>query len=77
MSTDTPLMQQYKKIKEEYQNEILMFRLGDFYEMFFEDAKIASKELGLTLTKRNKEKRTRCSFGQEFLIIRWLPTLQS
>ncbi len=56
MSTDTPLMQQYKKIKEEYQNEVLMFRLGDFYEMFFEDAKIASKELGLTLTKRNKEK---------------------
>ena len=49
-------MQQYKKIKEEYKNEILMFRLGDFYEMFFEDAKIASKELGLTLTKRNKEK---------------------
>lgn len=43
MSADTPLMQQYKKIKEEYQNEILMFRLGDFYEMFFEDAKIASK----------------------------------
>ena len=56
MSTDTPLMQQYKKIKEEYKNEILMFRLGDFYEMFFEDAKVASKELGLTLTKRNKEK---------------------
>ena len=56
MSADTPLMQQYKKIKEEYKNEILMFRLGDFYEMFFEDAKIASKELELTLTKRNKEK---------------------
>ena len=56
MSADTPLMQQYKKIKKDYQNEILMFRLGDFYEMFFEDAKIASKELGLTLTKRNKEK---------------------
>lgn len=56
MSTDTPLMLQYKKIKEEYKNEILMYRLGDFYEMFFEDAKIASKELGLTLTKRNKEK---------------------
>ena len=35
MSADTPLMQQYKKIKEEYKNEILMFRLGDFYEMFF------------------------------------------
>ena len=56
MSADTPLMQQYKKIKEEYPNEILMYRLGDFYEMFFEDAKVASKELGLTLTKRNKEK---------------------
>lgn len=56
MSTDTPLMTQYKKIKEEYKNEILMYRLGDFYEMFFEDAKVASKELGLTLTKRNKEK---------------------
>ncbi|WP_336156031.1 DNA mismatch repair protein MutS [Fusobacterium polymorphum] len=56
MSADTPLMQQYKKIKEEYKNEILMFRLGDFYEMFFEDAETASKELGLTLTKRNREK---------------------
>ena len=56
MSADTPLMQKYKKIKEEYKNEILMFRLGDFYEMFFEDAKTASKELGLTLTKRNREK---------------------
>ncbi len=56
MSADTPLMEQYKKIKEEYKNEILMFRLGDFYEMFFEDAKTASKELGLTLTKRNREK---------------------
>ena len=56
MSADTPLMQQYKKIKKDYQNEILMFRLGDFYEMFFEDAKTASKELGLTLTKRNREK---------------------
>ena len=49
-------MIQYKEIKEEYQNAILLFRLGDFYEMFFEDAKIASKELGLTLTSRNREK---------------------
>lgn len=56
MFADTPLMAQYKKIKEEYPNEILMYRLGDFYEMFFEDAKIASKELGLTLTSRNREK---------------------
>lgn len=49
-------MTQYKKIKEEYQDAILLFRLGDFYEMFFEDAKIASRELGLTLTSRNREK---------------------
>src|SRR3712207_7157886 len=49
-------MTQYKEIKEEYRDAILLFRLGDFYEMFFEDAKIASKELGLTLTSRNREK---------------------
>ncbi|WP_392445618.1 DNA mismatch repair protein MutS [Sneathia vaginalis] len=52
----TPLMKQYHEIKEKYKNEILMFRLGDFYEMFFNDAIIASKVLGLTLTKRNREK---------------------
>lgn len=52
----TPLMKQYKEIKEKYQEYILFFRLGDFYEMFFDDAKIASKILGLTLTSRNKEK---------------------
>lgn len=56
MASETPLMTQYKQIKDEYQHAILLFRLGDFYEMFFEDAKIASKELGLTLTSRNREK---------------------
>ncbi|WP_432204549.1 DNA mismatch repair protein MutS [Cetobacterium somerae] len=56
MSADTPLMAQYKEIKKENQENILFFRLGDFYEMFFEDAVIVSKELGLTLTSRNKEK---------------------
>lgn len=57
MSTkDTPLMTQYKEIKSEHQDSILFFRLGDFYEMFFQDAVIASKELGLTLTSRNREK---------------------
>lgn len=56
MSTDTPLMKQYKEIKNQYKDEILMYRLGDFYEMFFEDAVTASKELGITLTTRNKEK---------------------
>ena len=53
---ETPLMKQYKQIKDENKDSILFFRLGDFYEMFFEDAKIASRELGLTLTSRNKEK---------------------
>ena len=53
---DTPLMKQYKEIKSNFEDSILFFRLGDFYEMFFEDAVKASKELGLTLTSRNKEK---------------------
>ncbi len=56
MSNETPLMKQYREIKEENRDSILFFRLGDFYEMFFEDAVIASKELGITLTSRNKEK---------------------
>ena len=56
MSVDTPLMAQYKEIKSQNKDNILLFRLGDFYEMFFEDAVIASKELGLTLTSRNREK---------------------
>ena len=46
----TPMMKQYLQIKDEYRDCILFFRLGDFYEMFFEDAKIVSKELELTLT---------------------------
>ena len=53
---ETPLMKQYKEIKSKYEDCILFFRLGDFYEMFFDDAIKASKELGLTLTSRNKEK---------------------
>ncbi|MBZ4682736.1 MAG: mismatch repair protein MutS [Fusobacteriaceae bacterium] len=53
---ETPLMKQYKQIKSENKDNILFFRLGDFYEMFFDDAVIVSKELGLTLTSRNKEK---------------------
>lgn len=54
--SETPLMKQYKEIKENHQDSILFFRLGDFYEMFFKDAEVASKELGITLTSRNKEK---------------------
>lgn len=49
----SPMMQQYLDIKKEHENEILFFRLGDFYEMFFEDAKTASRELELTLTGRD------------------------
>jgi DNA mismatch repair protein MutS len=52
----TPLMRQYNGIKERYPNALLLFRLGDFYELFFEDAIVASKELQITLTSRNKEK---------------------
>ena len=49
----TPLMQQYREIKARHQNAILFFRMGDFYEMFYEDAETASRVLGLTLTSRN------------------------
>ncbi|MBQ9964934.1 MAG: DNA mismatch repair protein MutS [Clostridia bacterium] len=49
----TPMMKQYFEIKKDYPNCILFYRLGDFYEMFFEDAKIASKELELVLTGRD------------------------
>ncbi len=53
MANLTPMMQQYIKIKEEYNDCILLFRLGDFYEMFFDDAKIVSAELDLVLTGRD------------------------
>lgn len=49
----TPMMRQYKDLKERYKDAILFFRLGDFYEMFFEDAVIVSRLLNLTLTKRH------------------------
>ena len=52
-SSDTPLMQQHRAIKQKYPDAILLFRVGDFYETFGEDAVIASKVLGITLTKRN------------------------
>ena len=50
---DTPLMQQYREIKARHPHTILFFRMGDFYEMFEDDAKLAARELGLTLTSRN------------------------
>lgn len=48
----TPMVQQYLEVKRQHENELLFFRLGDFYELFFEDALIASKELNITLTGR-------------------------
>jgi DNA mismatch repair protein MutS len=58
MSSDasTPLMRQYNTIKQQAPNTLLMFRLGDFYELFYEDAVVAARELEITLTARNKEK---------------------
>ncbi len=59
----TPMMEQYLEIKKRYQDAILFYRLGDFYEMFFDDAKTASRELELTLTGRacgEKERAPMC-----------------
>ncbi|MCY4042905.1 MAG: DNA mismatch repair protein MutS [Candidatus Dadabacteria bacterium] len=52
--SSTPMLEQYRSIKSRHPDSILFFRLGDFYEMFFEDAKTASAILGITLTSRNK-----------------------
>jgi len=48
----TPMMKQFVELKKQYSDCILLFRAGDFYETFFDDAKISSKILGITLTKR-------------------------
>src|SRR6478752_6733858 len=50
----TPMMEQFLEIKEANPGSLLFYRMGDFYEMFFEDAEIASRALGITLTKRGK-----------------------
>src|SRR5262249_6465576 len=52
----TPLMRQYYGIKQQFPNALLLFRLGDFYELFYDDAVLAARELEITLTARNKEK---------------------
>ncbi|MEJ2201421.1 MAG: DNA mismatch repair protein MutS, partial [Desulfuromonadaceae bacterium] len=54
MSGSTPMMRQYLEIKEQYPDAILFFRLGDFYEMFLDDAVTAARVLDITLTSRNK-----------------------
>ena len=55
VSKATPMMKQYLSIKEKYSDAILFYRMGDFYEMFFEDAELASRLLEITLTSRNKK----------------------
>jgi DNA mismatch repair protein MutS len=59
MAVQTPMMQQYMSIKAQYEDAFLFFRLGDFYEMFFEDAKKAAQELEITLTSREGGKNDR------------------
>jgi DNA mismatch repair protein MutS len=59
MAELTPMMKQYLEIKEQNPDSILFFRLGDFYEMFADDARLASRELDLTLTSRDKGKRAK------------------
>ena len=54
----TPMMIQYRGIKEQYKNEVVFFRLGDFYEMFDDDAEEVSKLLNLTLTHRASRRRS-------------------
>ncbi|MCI0355725.1 MAG: DNA mismatch repair protein MutS [Acidobacteria bacterium] len=54
----TPLMRQYAAIKKDHPNALLLFRLGDFYELFFDDAIVAARELQITLTARHKERGT-------------------
>ena len=51
----TPMIQQYLSVKDDYPDALLFYRMGDFYEMFFEDAQVASRELEITLTSRNKK----------------------
>ena len=50
----TPMIQQFLQIKAEHQDELLFYRMGDFYELFFDDAKLASELLEVTLTSRGK-----------------------
>ncbi|HBT16106.1 MAG TPA: DNA mismatch repair protein MutS, partial [Firmicutes bacterium] len=59
MSQETPMLRQYKKIKQEHTDAILLFRLGDFYEMFLEDAEVASEVLEIVLTSREAGQRGR------------------
>jgi DNA mismatch repair protein MutS len=56
ISTQTPMLRQYQELKQQHPGTLLFFRLGDFYELFFDDAVIGSRELQITLTARHKER---------------------
>lgn len=58
MAKLSPMMEQYFRIKEQHKDHILFYRLGDFYEMFYDDALLVSKELELTLTGRTVARRS-------------------
>ena len=51
----TPMYRQYMEIKQEYPDTLLFYRMGDFYELFFDDAEVAARELQLTLTSRSRD----------------------
>ena len=77
MAEYSPMMQHYLKTKEEYKDCILFYRLGDFYEMFFDDALVVSKELELTLTGKDcgqAERAPMCGIPFHAAETDWLPT---
>ena len=69
LEAHTPMMQQYLRIKVEHPEELLFYRMGDFYELFYDDAILASEILGITLTARGKV------LGNLFLCAEFLITL--
>ena len=77
MAGYTPMIQQYLQVKADYQDAFLFFRLGDFYEMFFDDAIKASQELEITLTGQKVEVVMSASLCVEFLTILLHPILNN
>lgn len=78
MAEFSPMMQRYLETKEQYKDCILFYRLGDFYEMFFEDAKLVSQELDLVLTGRSgsltlaHSQNSQMSFMYGFFFVKFL-----
>lgn len=66
LSTLTPMMQQYMSVKMQHPHSLMFYRMGDFYELFFDDAHKAAKLLGITLTHRGKANGDRLQFSPQF-----------